>query len=138
LLLINSVEQPADVKPKRKPPTPGSWRPGQSGNSAGRPRRGDALAEAIRERVSPDELIAVARSIIDDAKAPPSVRLQAAQFLAERGYSRPAERTELSIEQSTPRDFSHIPLARRRELLAELSGDAPVLPEQSASDEDNG
>jgi hypothetical protein len=30
-------------------PTPASWKPGQSGNPAGRPRSGFALAEVLRE-----------------------------------------------------------------------------------------
>ncbi len=98
-MVISSMsEQPNDAPgpagPKR-PPTPGSWKPGQSGNVKGRPRKGDALAERIREQVSPEELIAVAREIIAGT-APPSVKLQAAQFLAERGYAKPAERHEVT------------------------------------------
>lgn len=78
----------------------GRWREGASGNPRGRPRRGDALAEAIRAEVSPQELIAVAREVIADKKAPASVKLQAATFLAERGYARPAERHEVMVGQA--------------------------------------
>jgi hypothetical protein len=80
-------------------PHPRSWKAGQRGNPKGRPRRGDALAEAIRAQVSPDELIAVARAVIADAKAPASVKLQGATFLAERGYARPVERHELLVDR---------------------------------------
>jgi hypothetical protein len=96
--VISTMEQSdaGQIAPRpRKPPTAGSWKPGQSGNPKGRPRKGDALAEAIRAQVSPEELIAVARGVID-SDAPPSVKLQAAQFLAERGYRRPAETLELA------------------------------------------
>lgn len=83
----------ASPHPKRAP-SPASWKPGQSGNPKGRPRKGDALSEAIREHVNPTELIEVARGIMEDEDANQSVRLQAAQFLAERGYRRPVEQHE--------------------------------------------
>jgi hypothetical protein len=85
---------------KKREPNAGTWRPGQSGNPRGRPRRADALAIAIRDQVPPEDLIATARAIKDDESAPASVRLQAAQFLAERGYARPAERHEVVMGTS--------------------------------------
>jgi hypothetical protein len=109
-----------DQSRPRKAPTPGSWKPGKSGNPAGRPRKGDALAEAIRAEVSPQELIAVAREVIADAKAPGSVRLQAATFLAERGYARPAERHEVAVGQAVDDepDLSGLTMEQLHELLA--------------------
>jgi hypothetical protein len=141
-------QQPDQPRRARRPPTPASWVKGQSGNPRGRPRRGDALAEAIRERVEPDRLIDVALAIIDSEAAPASVKLQAAQFLAERGYSRPAERTELAVGPFASDDDDDPRLARlsvaqlrqlaeverrREQILSKADDDGAPLPLSSPS-----
>jgi glycine/D-amino acid oxidase-like deaminating enzyme len=88
----------------RKPPTPGSWKPGQSGNPKGRPRAGNALAEVIRTEIDPRAIVAVAVSVIRDEKSAAAVKLQAAQFLADRGYVRPEQRHELVVGTGSDED----------------------------------
>lgn len=80
----------------KKPPTPASWRPGQSGNPRGRPRKGNALAEAVRSRVEPDELIAIALDLARSGESE-STRLQALAWLRDSGYVKPAERHERDL-----------------------------------------
>ena len=85
-------------------------------------RIGSALTDAIREQVDPDELIQIALSIArGEAMQPapgevaamperPSARerIQALQFLADRGYGKPAQ--EISVQRS------EIPAARSADL----------------------
>jgi hypothetical protein len=110
--LLNMSEQHNQAKRG-----PHRWAPGQSGNPNGAPRRADALAIAIRDKVPPTKLIETATSIMDAQDAPHSVKLQAAQFLAERGYARPVERHELVVGavEDEP-DLSKLTLVELREL----------------------
>jgi hypothetical protein len=112
---------------------------GPSPNPRGRPRSGNALAEAIRLHVEPRALIAVAARIIEDEKAPASVKLQAAQFLAERGFVRPEQRHELVVGASDPDDedlsactldelHELEQLERRRTQILEAAADRMALP----------
>jgi hypothetical protein len=79
-----------------KAPTPASWRPGQSGNPKGRPRKGSALTDAIRAKVDPTELIEIALKLARDGEAE-STRLQALAWLRDSGYLKPAERHEHGV-----------------------------------------
>jgi hypothetical protein len=93
------------------------WKPGQSGNPKGRPRKGDALAEVIREKVDPQQLIDVALAVMADQKSPASVKLQAASFLAERGWQRPTQSHELLVsgaEDPEEEDLSRLTTAELR------------------------
>lgn len=100
----------------RKPPTPGSWKPGASGNPKGRPRRGDALAEAIRSKCDPEELASIAMTIAREG-ASEGVRIQAMQFLADRGYVRPEQRHELVVgTMEDEPDLSHLTVDQLRQL----------------------
>lgn len=141
---LKSSSRSAATDEPRKPATGKPWQPGQSGNPKGRPRKGDALAEAIREHVPPGALIAVAIRVIEDPKSAPSVRLQAAQFLAERGYTKPVERHELAVGNviNDEPDLSGLSLdqlveleqleARRAELLAGADNTVAETPELPA------
>jgi hypothetical protein len=59
---------------------------GSSGNPSGRPK--SALAEAVRQAFSPEELIERARRILDDRRLRPGERAATLRWLAERGYGR--------------------------------------------------
>lgn len=134
--LINSTAAAASDD-QRKPVRGKPWQPGQSGNPKGRPRREDALAEAIREHVPPGALIAVAIRVIDDPKSAPSVRLQAAQFLAERGYTKPVERHEVAVGQAVTddQDLSGLTLEQLHELEQLEARRAAILSARDAEAE---
>ncbi|MGE0551293.1 MAG: hypothetical protein AB7O24_13360 [Kofleriaceae bacterium] len=80
--------------------TPGSWRPGVSGNPRGRPPKGSALTDAIRAKVDPSELVTIALDLARNGEAE-STRLQALAWLRDSGYTRPAERTEIALGQAS-------------------------------------
>jgi hypothetical protein len=72
----------------------GRWAPGSSGNTRGRPRKGSALADALRSKCDPEELATIALEIARSG-ASESVRIQALQFIASSGFVRPEQRHEL-------------------------------------------
>ena len=88
------MDQHAQTPSRTKPPTPGSWRPGQSGNPKGRPRKGNALTESIQAGCDPDELRDIALSLARNGESE-STRIAALNWLRDSGYTRPAERHEL-------------------------------------------
>lgn len=104
-MVINSKEQHA-----RKPATPASWSAGRSGNPRGRPPKGSALTDAIRAKVSPDELVAIALDLARNGEAE-STRLGALNWLRDSGYTRPAERHE--IASVAPEDLEDEALAEQ-------------------------
>jgi len=75
-------------------PGPHRWRKGESGNPRGQPRKGSALAQAIRWKVDPNELIDIALDLARHGEAE-STRMQALTWIRDSGYLRPAERHEL-------------------------------------------
>lgn len=88
-MVISSNEQ------QHRAPTPASWRPGQSGNPKGRPRKGNALTEAVRHDAEPHELVAIALDLARNGESE-STRLQALAWLRDSGYTRPAEKHEVT------------------------------------------
>ena len=84
---------PATPTPKRAS-TSTTWKPGQSGNPRGRPRKGNALAEMVREAADPRELVETMLDVLRNAESD-AIRIQAAQWLRDSGYQRPSERVEL-------------------------------------------
>lgn len=81
MLFCSEVEQ----APK-KPWTKGGPSPHPGGR---RPAGALALSTAIRDRVDPVELIAIAMSIARDPEADDKSRLSALSFIAERGWVKP-------------------------------------------------
>lgn len=81
--------KPANVPAPPRKATPASWRPGQSGNPQGRPRSPLSLAERVREKVSPDELIDIALELARKGAAE-STRIAALAWLSDRGWAKPA------------------------------------------------
>lgn len=106
------------------------WKPGESGNPKGRPRKGNALSEAIRWKCDPNELVDIALTIARTSKLE-SIRLQALQWLRDSGYTRPEQRHALDVSVTTPRlpeGWSSMPIAAREAYLAQLAArPLPVL-----------
>ncbi|MBA3841193.1 MAG: hypothetical protein H0X39_00980 [Actinobacteria bacterium] len=74
-----------------------SFKPGQSGNVKGRPPNNHSLAEAIREGARPAELVEAALRILREGE--PAQQIQALNWIAANGYSKPPERHEVQAEQ---------------------------------------
>lgn len=77
--------------------TAGSFKPGQSGNPSGRPKKTqeqkDAL-QAIRD-LAPNAA-EVLKSMLDDVNIPPAQRLRAAELILDRAYGKAEAKVEVS------------------------------------------
>ena len=78
----------------------GRFRPGVSGNPNGRPKRGLALAEVVREKTRDGEdpvefLLRVMKGQIKHARV--SDRIAAATELLNRGFGKPLQEIELDV-----------------------------------------
>ena len=83
------------------------WKPGQSGNAAGRPPAAVDIAALAREHGP--RCIEVAAALLDDAD--PRIRLGALQALLDRGFGRPAQ--AISVEgDATSNLLQHLLAAR--------------------------
>ena len=111
-----------------------SFRPGQSGNPTGRPKRPATIEArrifrdvltAARERTQ--DAIDTLASIMRDPKAPAAARVSAAQALLDRGYGKPAQAIEVSAEP----DLTHLSDEDLEILRADF--EAPGLPTSAAS-----
>lgn len=113
------------------------WKKGQSGNPSGRPRSGNSLAEAIRRKLDPDEVV---EKLWEIAQTSPSeqTRLRALELLMERGFKKPA--AVIEVGPANPyEDLTHEELtalkADLRARLAEMSDEpAALLVEGDACD----
>jgi hypothetical protein len=88
-----------------------SFRPDQSGNPTGRPKRPATIevrrifrdvATAARERTQ--DAIDTLAAIMRDPKAPAAARVSAATALLDRGYGKPAQAIEVNAEP----DLTHL------------------------------
>lgn len=113
----------APGNPKMQPGAP-------SVNPAGRPKRGQSLAERTRWKTDPDEVIDFWIATMRDTKAKIEARLAAAQQLADRGWGKPLATHELAINTGANggRDWSVLPIEDRRALLEKLRA-VPALGE---------
>lgn len=89
---IKLIEQPENKIPKRR----GSWRPGQSGNPAGRPKGIGAVAR-LRASIS-EHVPGIITGLVNAAKAGD---VQAARVLIERVIP-PMKSTELAVPLALP------------------------------------
>jgi hypothetical protein len=106
-------------KPNLRP-----WQPGQSGNPSG--RRDKGLVAYINEQTCQGTgLVDYVLSVLRDPSASTRHRLQTAEWLADRGFGRPA----LSVEPTAPQD--RVPAARER-LMAMPPAERAALLRQAA------
>lgn len=136
---------PPPPKPKRTPPsrkgkgpTPSSWKPGQSGNPGGRPRRAMAFADRVRERIDPDKVIDLALRVAEDERLTPQERLRELWPLIDRGFVKPPTHLDTTVREGDPLelDVSKLSDERLRAILADLEAcrvDAPPQQAESAS-----
>ena len=97
----------ADNSPKagKRKATPGSFKPGQSGNPGGRPKKTqeqkDAL-QAIRD-LAPNAA-EVLKSMLEDMSVPPAQRLRAAELILDRAYGKAEAKVEVSTADGSVMD----------------------------------
>jgi hypothetical protein len=91
------------------------WKPGESGNPAGRPK---GIAKAVRERVpDPAALVDVLLEVANDPRAKPLERISAVRELLDRGYGKAP--TFQAIEGQDPLELDSI-AAEIHQIAAEL------------------
>ena len=89
-----------------RPATSGSFRPGQSGNLAGRPKGRTPTQQAIADvrelaREHTVEAIDTLVSIATDSKYPAAARVGAAVSILDRGWGKPAQQMEIDRKETT-------------------------------------
>lgn len=100
-----------------------SFRPGQSGNPAGKPKTVEHVRDLARQQTA--DAISTLAEIMRDKKAPHSARVAAATGLLDRGWGRPAQAVEVSGPEGQPL------LQAKEALLAKL---AKALDRDAASE----
>lgn len=77
-------------KTASRPPTAGSFKPGQSGNPNGRPKQTQEQKDALAAiRALAPKAAEIMAEILADAKAPPAVRVKVANDILDRTYGKP-------------------------------------------------
>jgi hypothetical protein len=86
---------------KRKGNNGNGFKPGQSGNPNGRPKRTEAEKDALEKirNLAPD-VPGLLKSIMQDEKASPAYRLKAAEMILDRAYGKAdaALRVEATVQ----------------------------------------
>lgn len=101
------------------------WKPGESGNTKGRPRIGQSLAYAMRNKFPPERIVALAEDLVtgaDDER----VRMVALQFIADRAYGKVVDAEDPASDDDTPIDVSAVPLEERRAMLTAMTKMAAI------------
>jgi hypothetical protein len=90
-----------------------SFKPGQSGNPGGQPRRPQTIAarrivadgKALARECAP-KAISTLKTIMLDVKAPPAARIGAATAILDRGFGKPTQAVDVTHEVTF--DFSRL------------------------------
>jgi hypothetical protein len=92
------ARKPSGNKPRSKPAH--LWKPGQSGNPSGRPKKSRELEEAIQKALeNPDGTNFAVKSAMQIARdGDPREVLEALKLLMAYGYGRPKQRVEADVE----------------------------------------
>ncbi len=117
---------------KKGQPNPGrKFKPGQSGNSGGRPKAIIEVAHAAREHTR--EAIDTLVRIMTDEKATPSARVSAAAALLDRGWGKAPQIVSLkhSGDLRTLTDDELLAIATGEAAEPNGSGDPSATPEGS-------
>ncbi len=97
-----------------------TWQPGQSGNPAGRPPRGDTLTDALRDLLGPTHRRKLAKRLLDLAHSDDeSVALAALKYIYDRVDGRPAETVHQEVTGKDGGPVEHIDYSALR--AAELA-----------------
>jgi hypothetical protein len=71
------------------------FRPGESGNPGGRPK---GIAALVRDQTADgQELVVFMLAILRNPRRPPALRMQAATWLADRGFGRPVQQLDATM-----------------------------------------
>jgi hypothetical protein len=97
------------------------WQKGQSGNPAGRAKKGETLTDALREHIDRDEL---ADLLLREARAG---NVAAMKYCYDRVDGQPRQHIEMSNEL----DAQWLEYLRGAEFKPEAVGDSTALPEAS-------
>lgn len=84
---------------KRKGNNGNGFKPGQSGNPNGRPKRTEAEKDALEKirNLAPD-VPGLLKSIMQDEKASPAYRLKAAEMILDRAYGKADTRIQMDAK----------------------------------------
>lgn len=110
---------------KGRPPTSGSFKPGQSGNPSGRPRIPEHVKEAARAHTS-DAILTLAEIMRDQSQAG-AARVSAANSLLDRAWGKAETTANVNVTKNV-RDLS------TAEILAALASTG-VVGEEAGGDE---
>jgi hypothetical protein len=96
-----------------------SWKPGQSGNPNGRPKKPATIearkmladVKALAKEMGADAIKTLGK-IMNNPKTPPAARISAAVAILDRGWGKPRQQ----IENDRPGDFDGMSLDELREL----------------------
>lgn len=105
------------------------FKPGQSGNPAGRPRTGLSLAEKIRDGIDLDRVIELANELLGASDISADEKLKAILPLLKMGYVQPPQGIEIRDERPRQLDYSNLSLAEKRvwlELARKVALPAPI------------
>ena len=75
---------------RRRTGNKGSFKPGQSGNPGGRPRRTDEEREVLYEICKLAENVpGKLKGLLENAKTPPAIQLRICELILDRAYGKP-------------------------------------------------
>ena len=121
-----------------------SWVPGHSGNPSGRPQRPRTIdarrivadVKALARECAP-EAISTLKTIMLDAKAPPSARIGAAAAILDRGYGRPSQAIDIWTKPWAYHKLSDEQLDQFEQLLMIVKPDGDEAPTASPREDEN-